>query len=57
NFSNILNFSIVHNLFVNLTAINYNFLKPHNGFNLLKAKCPKLSHDREPGSFYMVKLS
>ncbi|PPK99151.1 hypothetical protein SAMN05444682_1141, partial [Parapedobacter indicus] len=34
NFSNILNFSIVHNLFVNLTAINYNFLKPHNGLSI-----------------------
>jgi len=33
-----------------------NFLH-HNHFDLLKAKCPKLSRDREPGSFYMVKLS
>jgi hypothetical protein len=32
-----------------------NFLQ-HNHYNLLKEKCPKLTPDREPGSFYMVKM-
>jgi hypothetical protein len=32
-----------------------NFLQ-HNYYNLLKEKCPKLTPDREPGSFYMVRL-
>lgn len=27
----------------------------HNHFELLREKCPKLTPDREPGSFYMVK--
>jgi len=31
-----------------------NFLK-HNYFELLKEKCPRLTPDREPGSFYIVK--
>ncbi|MDR0565643.1 MAG: hypothetical protein LBG47_01175 [Prevotellaceae bacterium] len=32
-----------------------NFLH-HNHYNLLKEKCPKLTPDREPGSFYMVSM-
>jgi uncharacterized UPF0146 family protein len=32
-----------------------NFLK-HNHFELLKETCPRLTPDREPGSFYIVKL-
>jgi hypothetical protein len=32
-----------------------NFLR-HNHYNLLKEKCPRLTPDREPGSFYMVKM-
>jgi len=31
-----------------------NFLK-HNHYELLKEKCPRLTPDREPGSFYIVK--
>ncbi|MDR1673801.1 MAG: class I SAM-dependent methyltransferase [Bacteroidales bacterium] len=31
-----------------------NFLS-HNYFNLLKEKCPKLTPEREPGSFYIVR--
>jgi hypothetical protein len=32
-----------------------NFLS-HNHFELMKEKCPKLTEDREPGSFYIVKI-
>jgi len=32
-----------------------NFLH-HNYYDLLKAKCPKLSPNREPGSFYIVRI-
>lgn len=31
-----------------------NFLRHHH-FELLKEKCPRLTPDREPGSFYIVK--
>ncbi|MDR2358391.1 MAG: class I SAM-dependent methyltransferase, partial [Prevotellaceae bacterium] len=32
-----------------------NFLH-HNHYDLLKEKCPKLTPDTEPGSFYIVKM-
>ncbi|OHD38012.1 MAG: hypothetical protein A2015_15385 [Spirochaetes bacterium GWF1_31_7] len=36
-----------------IVALNY---LHHTNFDKLQSKCPRLTRDREPGSFYMIKV-